>query len=200
MFKPRASTLLAARSGTGRPSHWTCCLARALLLLIAAGSVAAAQDIGRDLPETKFNSGPFRFSSEARNELRHLWNASIDAKQERVACMGGYVADGVAYVTHVLRLDSPKADSASISAIASLVRCGPPEWLGTVHTHIAKFDGQPFIVFSQSDRSVMLMWRRRWHTEGVFCILYSDSEANCEDEFDLTGQAPYAFARGNNIL
>jgi len=140
--------------------------------------------------------GRVRFSDEARASLRELWSESTDAKQERVACLGGSLVQGVAYVTHVYRLSVSRADSMTISARESLRKCGPPNWLGTVHTHIALADGQPYVLFSGSDMVVMQMWRAQWKREGVFCILYSESEANCEAQPDATERVTYSNVGG----
>jgi len=140
--------------------------------------------------------GRVRFNDEARASLRELWSESTDAKQERVACLGGSMVQGVAYVTHVYRLSVSRADSMTISARESLRKCGPPNWLGTVHTHIALADGQPYMLFSGSDLVVMQMWRAQWKREGVFCILYSESEANCEAQPDATEHVIYSTVVG----
>lgn len=106
------------------------------------------------------------------------------------------MVQGVAYVTHVYRLTVSRADSMTISARESLRKCGPPNWLGTVHTHIALADGQPYMLFSGSDLVVMQMWRAQWKREGVFCILYSESEANCEAQPDATEHVIYSTVVG----
>jgi len=126
------------------------------------------------------DNGSFRFETDARDSLRTLWLVSINAHQERVACIGGERRSGVAYITRVKPLVPSAADSLHISAETSLTQCGGPEWFGTVHTHVAKFQGLPFVTFSPADRGVMTMWRKRWQDEGVFCVLYSQTEAHCE--------------------
>jgi hypothetical protein len=171
------------------PRSWR--ILPAIILLVFAARVSA-QDVGPDKPDTRFNHGTFRFDAAARDALRQLWSNSIGAKEERVACLGGRVQDSVVYITRIEALESTGADSANISALTSIARCGPPAWLGTVHTHIAKFDGQPFIIFSQNDRRVMQRWQQAWKQEGVFCILYSDADANCEAGYRLSGQALYS--------
>jgi hypothetical protein len=68
-----------------------------------------------------------------------------------------------------------------ISANSSIERCGPPEWSGTVHTHIALYtDDRPSTRFSGQDRTAMRLWYDRWHADGVFCLLYSEEKARCE--------------------
>lgn len=163
----------------------------AIILLVFAARVSA-QDVGPDKPDTRFNHGTFRFDAGARDALRQLWSSSIGAKEERVACLGGQVQDSVVYITRVEALEPSGADSANISALSSIARCGPPGWLGTVHTHIARFDGQPFIIFSENDRRVMQRWQQTWKQDGVFCILYSEADANCEAGYRLSGQALYS--------
>ena len=86
-------------------------------------------------------------------------------------------------ISRVVPLDSGQSDSLGISAAASLDTCGPPEWRGTVHTHIALKDGQrPYSLFSGADRGVMMLWWRRWNVAGLFCLLYSPNEVICEIE------------------
>jgi hypothetical protein len=92
-----------------------------------------------------------------------------------------------------------RADSANISAIASLRQCSAPHWLGTVHTHIAQFNGRPYTIFSAPDRYVMTLWRERWKTPGVFCILYSDLDATCELGNTVSGHVRYEDAKGNEV-
>ena len=68
-----------------------------------------------------------------------------------------------------------------ISALASVEQCGPPAWSGTVHSHIALYsDDSPSSRFSGQDRVAMRLWYDRWHSDGVFCLVYSDRHAHCE--------------------
>jgi hypothetical protein len=148
-------------------------------------SAAAAARLGSPAtePAGRPTAPPNRFVLEptAASELRRLWAASAAAKQERVACLGGERADGVTHITRVLVLEPGAADSLGISATRSIETCGPPDWFGTVHTHIALRDGEhPYPMFSGADRGVMLMWWRRWQTDGTFCVLYTASDAHCE--------------------
>src|SRR5688500_14043775 len=150
--------------------------------------------------------GGFSFRTDARDSLAVLWVGSVGAKEERVACIGGVRLLGTAYVTRVMPLEPSAADSLHISAATSIKQCGAPEWFGTVHTHIAKFNGRPFVTFSPDDRRVMAAWRRRWRAEGVFCVLYSDREAHCEagevqsgDPVYASARAPEPVQRGNRI-
>ena len=142
----------------------------------------------------------FHFSAEASHSLRALWHISVNAGQERVACIGGRSENGVAYITRVQVLVPSGADSMYVSASTSLQQCAPPGWMGTVHTHIAHYEGRPYAIFSRNDRMVMMMWRRQWRDPGVFCILYSDWEATCEAGYDVEGRAAYTTRRGNTIL
>jgi hypothetical protein len=68
-----------------------------------------------------------------------------------------------------------------ISALESVEQCGPPDWSGTVHTHIVLYsEDLPSKRFSAQDRIAMRLWYDRWRTDGVFCVLYSLEYANCE--------------------
>lgn len=117
---------------------------------------------------------------DAQAGLRALWRQSAAARAERVACLASVVDGDTLRIVRILPLFSG-ADSLAVSAASSLDRCGPPEWQGTVHTHLALADGQrPNTQFSGSDRGVMLMWWQRWKMDGTFCLLYAENEAHCE--------------------
>ena len=122
----------------------------------------------------------FRFEPGAQTELRRLWAESSERKSERVACLAGEIRRDTVRVTRILAL-SGWADSLGVSARRSLEDCGPPRWQGTVHTHVALYDGQrPYARFSGADRGVNRLWWRRWNSEGMFCVLYSATDAYCE--------------------
>jgi hypothetical protein len=125
----------------------------------------------------------FRFNSSAQPQLHQLWAASRDAQAERVACLAATIDGDTVRITSVFPLDQLRSDSLGVSAGASLETCGPPQWLGTVHTHVALRDGrQPYSLFSGADRGVMMMWWQRWRADGVFCLLYSEQDVVCEIE------------------
>jgi hypothetical protein len=123
----------------------------------------------------------FRFSPEAGTTLRALWEESAAAQQERVACLAADIRGDTVFVSRILRVEPDAADSMGVSASASIERCGPPEWDGTVHTHVALYtEDSPSRRFSGQDRTAMRMWYDRWHSDGVFCVVYSKRSANCE--------------------
>lgn len=140
-------------------------------------------------------AGVFAVDLTARGALEALWTESKRENEERVACIAGEMQGGAFHVTRVEAVPTQKADSLRISPGPSLERCGPPEWAGTVHTHIATFNGRPFATLSPSDRAVMNVWRMRWKQEGVFCVLYSESEAYCEYGTDLNDDVRYSPSR-----
>jgi hypothetical protein len=130
-------------------------------------------------------SGParavFRFSPEAGRVLRALWDSSLAAREERVACLASSIRNDTVFVSMIAPLEPEGADSMGISAAASVERCGPPQWSGTVHTHIAMYtDDRPSTRFSGQDRIAMRLWYDRWQTDGVFCLVYSQRNARCE--------------------
>ncbi|MEP6686726.1 MAG: hypothetical protein ABJC36_00165 [Gemmatimonadales bacterium] len=130
----------------------------------------------------------FRFSAEAGLGLRALWEQSLSAKQERVACLGASIRNDTVFVDHILALAPEEADSMSISAAASVEHCGPPAWQGTVHTHVALYTAdQPSKRFSAQDRGVMRQWYTRWNADGVFCVVYSARDAHCEADGVIGG-------------
>ncbi len=123
----------------------------------------------------------FRFSPEAGQTLRGLWEESAAAHEERVACLAADIRGDSVFVSRILPVEPDAVDSMGISATASIERCGPPEWDGTVHTHVALYsEDSPSRRFSGQDRVVMRMWYDRWHSDGVFCIVYSPRSAHCE--------------------
>jgi hypothetical protein len=162
-------------------------LAGALLgVLVAGPPPLPAQDAqyGVSAP-TPLPVQRVELGDEAKAVFHTLWESSVAAGAERVACIGGVREGGVARVTRVLVLDPADADSMGIAAAASIERCGPPDWFGTAHTHIAHRGGRrSYPTFSGADRGVMRLWLRRWDADGVFCLLYSPTVAHCEAEGD----------------
>lgn len=133
------------------------------------------------------NRGPipraFRFEPDAEPQLHELWAASLSAKAERVACLAASIEGDTVQISNVLPLGPARSDSLGVSASASLESCGPPQWRGTMHTHVALRDGQrPYSLFSGADRGVMMLWWHRWQVDGVFCLLYSEKDVICEIE------------------
>jgi hypothetical protein len=116
----------------------------------------------------------FRFEASASPELHRLWQASVSAKAERVACLAGSLDSDTVRISRVFPLEATVSDSLGVDAAASLETCGPPLWRGTVHTHVALFSG--------ADRGIMMLWWRRWREDGLFCLLYSPEEVICEIE------------------
>jgi hypothetical protein len=173
-------------------------LAGCLAALIALGHPVEAAQLAEALPTHHVDEGSFRFAFGASAALQVLWQSSIDAKQERVACIGGYRNGGVIYIDRVQRI-MVYADSMNASARASLQQCGSPQWLGTVHTHIVQQNGIPYVTFSAADRGVMREWHQLWRADGVFCVLYDYRHAYCEAGDDVGGEAFYAALRGNNL-
>jgi hypothetical protein len=147
----------------------------AMIALAASAGVAAAQT------EPAVPKPAFRFSRSAGSALQALWHESVAAREERVACLLASIRNDTVFVSRIAPLEPEGADSMGISAILSVDRCAPPEWSGTVHTHIAEYaDGRPSSRFSAQDRTAMRLWYDRWHADGVFCLIYSDHDAHCE--------------------
>lgn len=123
----------------------------------------------------------FRFSAEAGAALKALWEESVEAQQERVACLAADIRGDTVFVGRVHRVTPDAADSLGVSATASIEQCGPPEWNGTVHTHVTLYtEDSPSRRFSGQDRTVMRMWYDRWRADGVFCVAFSEQSAHCE--------------------
>ncbi len=135
------------------------------------------------VPKSDFQKLPARFSfgADASGLLRRLWSESAAEKREHVACIAGEVREDSVRVTRVMLLEGGNADSLGVSAQGSIDACGPPNWMGTVHTHIARYDGEhPYPNFSGADRGIMFLWWQRWQVDGMFCVLYSETDAFCE--------------------
>jgi hypothetical protein len=165
-------------------------LALALALL---GGRAEAQADSLRRPEPAF-----RFSREAGLGIRALWTESVAAKEERVACLGASVRNDTVFVSRILALAPEGADSMSIASEASVARCGPPEWSGTLHTHVALYTAElPSTRFSAQDQNVMRRWYERWHSDDVFCVVYSARDAHCEADGVVGGmrRAPPSMGR-----
>jgi hypothetical protein len=146
------------------------------LLTVAVPVLFAVPASGQSRP-----AGAFRFSPEAGRGLLTLWQESLAAREERVACLASAIRNDTVFVNRIVALKPENADSMGISATASVEQCGPPDWSGTVHTHIALYsDSLPSTHFSAQDRSAMRLWYDRWHTDGVFCLIYSSRDAHCE--------------------
>jgi hypothetical protein len=157
-------------------------LSTVVALLLLAGAVAAQDSVPRRVSPT------FRFSPEAGRALRSLWEASVAAQQERVACLGAEVRNDSVFVVRLLPLETAGADSMAIDSDESVERCGPPEWSGTVHSHVAEYsNGLPSTTFSAQDRGVMRRWYQRWRVNGVFCVVYSRRDAHCEADGVIGG-------------
>ncbi len=138
----------------------------------------------------------FQFSREAGRVLRDLWQNSLSAREERVACLASFIRHDTVFVTGIDPLEPEDADSMAISATLSVERCGPPQWSGTVHTHIALYtDDLPSTRFSGQDRIAMRLWYDRWKSDGVFCLIYSARDAHCEADGVVGGMRRRAVRR-----
>ena len=144
-------------------------------------SVRLALLLGAALSAGAGPPSSFTIQREAREAMHQLWTSSLAARAERVACLAGTIEGDTVRVTAIRPLDGGAGDSLGVGAGASIETCGPPAWQGTVHTHIALYDGQrPYSLFSGSDRGVMLMWGQRWRARGIFCLLFSADQIHCE--------------------
>ncbi len=153
-----------------RPDSGRRCPIAALLLLVTLPSVLPAQSLPRWL-----------IAPEAKDSLRQLWAESIATNREHVGCLGGAIGLDTVRVSQVILLDDAPGDSLNAPAEPSLATCGPPRWIGTVHSHVRSTDDpSPAPRFSGSDRVVMSVWSEKWRSRGAFCLLYSDHGAHCE--------------------
>jgi len=112
--------------------------------------------------------------------LQELWATSLTARREQVACLGGLIGRDTVLVNRLMPVDE-LSDSLTASAQLSLATCSPPEWMGTVHSHVrATDDTSPATRFSPGDRAVMSEWTTRWGGQGAFCLMYSAQKMHCE--------------------
>jgi hypothetical protein len=117
----------------------------------------------------------------ARPALSALWKRSVAARAERVACIGGRVGKDTVWITSAEPVRASGADSLTAEGEPSLAQCGPPRWIGTVHTHVRSTDDpEPTGRFSPGDRAQMSAWVSRWGRPGAFCVLHSAEGAHCE--------------------
>ena len=151
------------------------------VLLIGAAANAAPAAAQMSAPPARPHEVVLQ--TAALPALRELWRLSLEAREERVACLGGRIEQDTAYVERLKPLTTSAGDSLAVSAEASLEDCNPPEWFGTVHTHVPLSDTDPiYSNFSGADHGVMLTWVGRWRTNGIFCLLFSESGARCQVE------------------
>ena len=121
------------------------------------------------------------FSPAAGAAIRSLWDLSTAVHQERVACLAGSIGLDTVLILAARALEPSEADSLTVGAASSLDECGPPEWIGTIHTHIQSTDDpSPSSRFSGQDRVVISLWASRWRRPGAFCVAYGPREAHCE--------------------
>jgi hypothetical protein len=117
---------------------------------------------------------------QAKLALQQLGAASLTARREQVACLGGSISPDSVIVNRIKLLNEP-SDSLTASAGLSLATCAPPEWMGTVHSHVRSTDDEaPATRFSPGDRAVMSEWTTRWGGRGAFCLVYSERNMHCE--------------------
>ena len=145
-----------------------------MLLALALLTAVAPKLAGQALPK-------WLIAPEAKDSLKRLWTESVAANREHVGCLGGMVGLDTVRVDRVILLDEAPGDSLNAPAELSLATCGPPQWIGTVHTHVRSTDDpHPAPRFSPDDRVVMSVWSRQWRSKGAFCVVYSDRGAHCE--------------------
>lgn len=148
-------------------------LSRRAAFVLALGLGAAPGAVRAQLPT-------WVIDSTAGPVLKQLWQESVAARAERVACLGGTIGADTVRITAAAPV-ATAADSLGAGAEASLAQCAPPRWIGTVHTHIRSTDdSEPVGRFSPGDRAVMSAWVERWGRKGAFCLLHSPKAAHCE--------------------
>ena len=160
---------------------------RALITLIASLLLAAAASAQDSVPRR--TTPIFRFTAEAGRTLQRLWEASVAAQQERVACLAAEVRNDSVFVAPRApardvrgRLHDHRVRTSRSSA------ADHPRGPGRSTRHVAEYsDGLPSTTFSAQDRGVMRRWYERWHADGVFCVVYSRRDAHCEADGVIGG-------------
>jgi len=133
------------------------------------------------LPPAQPRDPAWNFSDSAGAVLTELWQSSSAQHRERIACLAGETSVDSVRVSRARILDESDADSLAAAAEASIETCGPPEWIGTAHTHLRSTDDSaPAPRFSPGDRAVMSSWSGRWHRPGALCVIWSVRNAHCE--------------------
>ena len=103
--------------------HYRILLVATVAISVPEASLCArTQETGSSYTAPTRANADFRFESRARISLQALWRTSDAAKQERVACIGGYQHEGTTYITRVEQV-SAAADSLQASAGVSLQEC-----------------------------------------------------------------------------
>jgi hypothetical protein len=190
-----AGTLTAGRAEPRTPAgvYSTMRFRQLLIVLVCAAPRSAA----RAQAPSPSGFAAFVATPVVAAAFRQLWLSSLAVREERVACIGGERdADGRSLITRIRPVSVEHADSLGAAAAASVDQCAPPEWFGTVHTHIARSQTGPFAGFSASDREVIFQWWKRWQTDATFCVLYSDGVGHCE----MDGVAAPRWRRDQMIL
>lgn len=142
-------------------------------LLAAALTLGAASSLGAQQPV-------WVTGADAKPTLQGLWAATLETRREQVACLGGEIRADTVLIQRI-RPVAEYSDSLTASAQASLATCAPPEWMGTVHSHVRSTDDPaPATRFSSGDRAVMSAWSQRWQAQGAFCLIYSAQRMHCE--------------------
>lgn len=147
---------------------------RAWIAIAVLASLCASSAHSQVLPA-------WTFTHAAQDSLAALWSRSLQHRREEVACLGGMLLTDTVRVELALPLPYAQSDSLTADAERSLATCGPPQWIGTAHTHVRSTDDpSPAPRFSPADRVVMSLWSGRWGRAGGFCVLYSERAAHCE--------------------
>jgi hypothetical protein len=192
------------RLGVGRLSLAAALLAPGLAAILAApafaqraGAPAPAEPrLVPTRPQAVLVTRVLVDAGRIRPVLQRLWDESVAANKERVACLGGAREGTTFRITRAAALDSlatppdstrgrPEfdADSMGVSRYLSELSvevCRPPEWAGTIHTHRVE-RGVEYPRLSSTDRAVISLWHARWRAESVFCVLYTREKApHCE--------------------
>lgn len=171
------------RERRGFPSWARVLWLLAFLWALSAGELAGQITRGLDVT----------IEAPAATTMSAMWQDAARDSVEQVGCIEATVGHhGAVRVEDVARLPSAAADDDfHAKAERSLRECDPPEYLGTVHTHTRSGNKrQPgqfgpisdYDRFSEADHRVMANWLQR-HREssdvGVFCLLFSDTQAWC---------------------
>ena len=118
--------------------------------------------------------------AEAKPVLQRVWAATLETRLEQVGCLGGEIRADTVLILRALPV-AEYSDSLTASSQVSLATCAPPEWMGTVHSHVRSTDDDaPATRFSAGDRAVMSAWSQRWRARGAFCLIYSAQRMHCE--------------------
>lgn len=140
-------------------------------------------------------------TEKVHHQLVDLWDEAERQEREKLACLDADVEEipsdtMLIWTINRIKQVKVKSDKGAISHSTSLSECEPPEFVGTVHTHLADsipnpsgsgYLQGPFKKFSPGDYAAQDAWANVWEDKAqeagmrwsLWCIMFSDEGMNC---------------------